>query len=228
MYRERGHARDNYGAIADLNLAIRLNPNDSQAHYYRAFCRGSLDDELGSYLDKEKAVELDPHILDYDMPLEQQAESIRRFTNGLTVSDLLTSRGWLRREQNDFQGALNDFNNAIRRTPRHAIAYNNRGVVYGCLGDRNKAMSDYNMATQIDPDLVYPYTNRGEIYFELGLYDMAMAEFSQSLRIMPDYQAAIAGIAVTLYILGNTDEAKKLWKTLLQQNENYKCCMDKT
>ena len=50
--------RDYMGAIADLNKAIELDPEDNEAYFYRGKAKLELGDKNGACLDWSKAGEL--------------------------------------------------------------------------------------------------------------------------------------------------------------------------
>ena len=58
-------------------------------------------------------------------------------------------------ESGDYQGAIADYNQAIKIKPDYALAYNNRGNAKYNLGDKQGAIADYNQAIQIKPDYAY-------------------------------------------------------------------------
>ena len=51
-------------------------------------------------------------------------------------------RGNLKYDQNDFQGAIEDYNQAIKIKPDYAEAYYNRGLARSELGDKKGAIED--------------------------------------------------------------------------------------
>ena len=75
--------------------------------------------------------------------------------------------------QKNFNGALEDLNQAIKDNPRYAKAYNGRGLVKFVLKGFRGAIVDYNMAIILDPKFARAYSNRGMLKayqddFEIG------------------------------------------------------------
>lgn len=63
--------------------------------------------------------------------------------------------------QGDFQGAIADYNQALRIDPNFAKAYNNRGLAKYYLKDYAGAIADFNQAIRIDPNLAQACNNWG-------------------------------------------------------------------
>ena len=53
------------------------------------------------------------------------------------------NRGVVKDELKDYQGAISDYNEAIRIDPNHTKAYYNRGILKKELKDYQGAISDY-------------------------------------------------------------------------------------
>nr|WP_226593483.1 tetratricopeptide repeat protein [Microseira wollei] len=59
-------------------------------------------------------------------------------------------RGSARAKLEDKQGAIEEFNQAMRIDPKNANIYNNRGLVRHALQDYQAAIEDYNLALRIN------------------------------------------------------------------------------
>jgi hypothetical protein len=51
----------------------------------------------------------------------------------------------------DLDGAIADYNEAIKLAPTNIVAYSSRALAYFRKGDRDRAILDYNAAARIDP-----------------------------------------------------------------------------
>lgn len=99
-----------------------------------------------------------------------------------TATDFF-ERGVKKGEEEDWQGAIADFTEALRLNPNLIEAYNNRGTAYSILGENPKAIADYNEAIRLMPNEPEAYYNRGVTYREMKDYPGAIADFSQSIRL---------------------------------------------
>jgi tetratricopeptide (TPR) repeat protein len=85
--------------------------------------------------------------------------------------------------QEDFAGAIEDFNKAIQLDPNNAEAYNYRGTSYFWLKDYQKAMADYDRAIRLAPNLALAYYNRAYVRLEMGDKQGAIADFQQGATL---------------------------------------------
>jgi tetratricopeptide (TPR) repeat protein len=92
--------------------------------------------------------------------------------NNITVVDPLTanaytSRGLARYRQGDVDGAIADWDAAIRLHPGLPRPYTNRGSARYLKGDLEGALADLDHAIQINPQLAEAYCNRGAVRLAL-------------------------------------------------------------
>jgi len=107
-----------------------------------------------------------------------------------TAYQAYNNRGIVKKEQNDYGGAMADYNRAITLNPNFAEAYYNRGIAKKEQNDYVGAMADYNNAIALKPDYADAYNNRGIAKKEQNDYVGAMADFNMALRLKLDYALA--------------------------------------
>ena len=117
-----------------------------------------------------------------------------------SVDDYLTEGNSFYQNQ-DYDHAIADYNQALRLDPQNAVAYYDRGNAFCSKQDYDRAMADYNQALRLDPKYVDAYINRGNAFYSKQDYDRAMADYNQALKIDP--QSVIA-----YYDRGNVYEVK--------------------
>jgi len=87
----------------------------------------------------------------------------------------------------DNQGAIADYNQAIKLNPNFAFPYNNRGWAKYNLGDKQGAIADYNQAIKLKPDDADAYNNCGWAKYNLGDKQGAIADYNQAIKLNPDF-----------------------------------------
>src|SRR5208282_2993664 len=108
---------------------------------------------------------------------QQTANQEASAQNARTYND----RGLAKEKKGDLDGAMADYNQAMKLNPKYAAPYNNRGNVRKKKGDLNGAMAEYNQAIKLNPKFALAYCNRGNLKFTKGDLDGAMADFNQAI-----------------------------------------------
>ncbi len=100
------------------------------------------------------------------------------------------ARGYLNRGAkysriNQFEKAIQDYNQVLAINPQQKDIYSNRGCAYLSLGQMNKALEDFNKSIELNPHDAVAYYNRGQLYQLQNRLDLAMADFNKSVEINP-------------------------------------------
>lgn len=99
-------------------------------------------------------------------------------------------RGLAKYEQQNYQGALAEFNQAIEIDSGHPDAYIYRGDVKEKLEDNRGAIADYNQAINLDSTHPKAYYRRGNVLRKVGDNWGAIADYNQAIRLNPNYVSA--------------------------------------
>jgi tetratricopeptide (TPR) repeat protein len=83
----------------------------------------------------------------------------------------------------DFQRAIQLYDQAIALDPSHAEAYYKRGNALKNLGQLDAAITSYNQAIERRPDYAYAYCNRGVVQQSLGLTVAALSSYDQAIAV---------------------------------------------
>jgi tetratricopeptide (TPR) repeat protein len=146
---------------------------------------------------------------------EDQLEKLPE--TGRTVSPrvLYLFRGNALRQLNRFGDAVGQFDRAIAEDPDSGDAvavfvYNQRGLAYLSLGEREKAIADFDKALEWEPEQGTVLYNRGSAYYGLDQFNAALADFDQALEVRPLtrwVQSVYVMRSATYSHLGRYDEA---------------------
>ena len=110
---------------------------------------------------------------------QQTANPETNVQNAITYNDL----GLAKEKKGDLNGALADYNQAIKLNPKNAIAYKNRGIAKEKKGDLDGAMADFNQAVQLNPKYAAAYYGRGDVKRKKGDLNGANADFNQASKL---------------------------------------------
>ena len=94
------------------------------------------------------------------------------------------------------EGALKDYNEAVRLKPDYAEAFNNRGIARRAKGDAEGALKDYSEAIRLKPDFAGAFNNRGLRATRKGDVEGALQDYSEAIRLKPDLSGpSITGVS---------------------------------
>jgi tetratricopeptide (TPR) repeat protein len=123
-----------------------------------------------------------------------------------------------------YRDAPTFFTQAIARTPRNALCYNNRAVYYGNeLKDHDAALKDFNKAIELYPAYMVAIANRGVTHENLGQKDEAIGDLQKALAINPNSPKPdfIIRIANLRYLLNDFTGSIADYNRLLAMDKLY-------
>src|SRR5882762_6461192 len=83
----------------------------------------------------------------------------------------------------DDDSAIRDFDEAIRRNPKFADAFNSRGAAFMRKQDYDRAIQDYDQAIGLNSKFGPAYSNRGIAYRNKGDFEHAIRDYDQAIRL---------------------------------------------
>lgn len=96
------------------------------------------------------------------------------------------SRGIARYSENNIEGALSDYDQAITIFPRYSGAYYNRGIVWYAMKEFRLANEDYSMAINLNANFASCYMARGILEMDVLKNDsLAMIDYTRAIRLNP-------------------------------------------
>jgi len=183
-------------ALADVNEALRLAPQDAENYLTRAEVWRAKGDLKKAIVDCDAAIKLDPKSAgalvlrasiwadgkDYDKAIADYSEVIRHDPQ---VFPAYFGRAAAQGEKGEIDKAIADLNAAIRLNPRLPDTYLVRAVAWKQKGEDDKAVADLSQAIRLDPASARVYHNRGLFWKDKKQFDKAISDFSEAIRLEP-------------------------------------------
>jgi tetratricopeptide (TPR) repeat protein len=116
-------------------------------------------------------------------------------------------RGSAYYDKGEYDIAIADFNDALRKGPPSGIVYHNRGNAWRGKGDYARAIADYDSSIKLGPPSAFSWQNRGISRQALGDLDGAMADINEAIRIDPTLPQPLTNRAVIWRAKGDLDRA---------------------
>jgi tetratricopeptide (TPR) repeat protein len=225
--------------------AIRLAPNFWEAYYFRGAARrdkGDLDGAIQDYAEADRLKPNNPDNIEayrtiIDIEKNNtffEEEDIQDYYKEDLIKHESGRLHWLRGEtrceEGDFDGAITDYNEAIRLRPDFTYTYLRRGIAYRRKGDLDRAIADYSKAIDIEPDDAAAYYERGITQRFKGELNNALEDFTKALFIKPDHAMARIALFSLLRKLRREAEAREheqiLRILILKEDEYNRGCFE--
>jgi Flp pilus assembly protein TadD len=208
---------NDYGsAIADLNEAIRLRPNEANTYIVRAAAyqkHGELreaasDVERAIQLKPELASKLNPSLAAIEFQLGRQLLDKKQFSQAIAAFTMVIKlkpdaveayalRGLTYQESGQKDKGDADLAEATRRKPELAQTlvaglHRERGLALQKNDDLKGAFAEYNQAVQADPEAWSGYYLRGFLLMSARRYGPAQADLNKAQLLLSKLPATNA------------------------------------
>jgi tetratricopeptide (TPR) repeat protein len=121
----------------------------------------------------------------------------------------------------DYEDALLNFLETIKRNPRHALAYFQIGYCRARLGQYREAIEPYKQAVSITPEDADIHNNLCVVYGMVGLYGDAIDSCRQAIQAKPNLAEAHNNLGWTYQKLGRYEEAIKSCKEAIRFKPDF-------
>ena len=144
---DKARAKELYQeAINDYTDAIHLKPQKANTYNSRGWTKylfGQFETEQGNAAEAEKL---------YQEAISDANEALRLKPKGKRYqSACLHTRGAAKAGLGDYNGAIEDFSECIRRNPKKALYYHDRGKAKEARNQHEEAIIDFQKAKELDP-----------------------------------------------------------------------------
>jgi len=101
---------------------------------------------------------------------------------GQTAQEHLKN-GIAKHKQQDFKGAIKEYDKAIKEDKNFKDAYFNRGTCELALKDYKSALEDFNKTIQLDPQSVKAYYSRATVYVSQEKYQESLPDLDKTIEL---------------------------------------------
>ncbi|MEQ9447716.1 MAG: tetratricopeptide repeat-containing glycosyltransferase family protein, partial [Rhodospirillaceae bacterium] len=120
-----------------------------------------------------------------------------------------------RHRAGDLDDAQRLYAQVIAHEPRHAAAYNNRGVALRGKGRFKEAVESFDGAIAMNPEYADAYNNRGVALRALGRHEEAVRSYDRAIALRADYVNAHSNRGASLFDLERYAEAVQAYDRAL-------------
>ena len=130
-----------------------------------------------------------------NVPFDVRKE-VQRLVN-IAEAEKLLEKGIALAHKENYKGALEKYDHALRLNPQSTSALIRRGVAYYHLGKLEKSLADFEQASQLEEENAQIIATRGEVYQAMYRFEQAIQDFNQAIKLNPE-------LLWTIYQRGNT------------------------
>jgi len=184
-------------AISDCDVALKHDAGRADLRGLRGRCHAGRGDTEAALRDYAEAINGDPENAaryfvwraqlnaDCENFAAADADCSRAIAANPTLAEPLHMRAAVRQQTGDLDGALDDFNEALKLDPKHALAHLGRAICRFQMNDPEGAIADCDAAANLAPGIVKCYELRGSAFMKIGNLDAALANYDEAVRLAP-------------------------------------------
>lgn len=233
-------------ALADLDKAIELAPNDATLYYHRALLKQKLHDIQGAFFDYESAINFNSKNYNYYFARGMLNETFEHYKNALddfkkTIQlnpnyvQAFQEIAWCKYKLNYMKEALSFINIAIQMDKQNAGNFYIRGCIHNALAQHKEAVADEDIAIKLDNQSNRMWSSRlwhqkAWAEFRLENYEQAEADINQAIKLY-NKNLSFLFLAMDIQIFGtkNFYNAMGICKEILKiDSENQRALLAKT
>lgn len=181
-------------ALKDVNIVLTKNPTNASAWCLKGEIQNRLKDVTAALESFNKAIQTDKvsiyavvgkaHAL-AELKKEAEVQELLRQAVSMMPSSAVDylARGAAFRGLGQYEKALADYDEALKRDPEFPEVQMNKGMVFWHKGDYASAIPFFTAAIKLDANFVEALTNRGAAFRKKGDINSAIADYSKAIEI---------------------------------------------
>jgi tetratricopeptide (TPR) repeat protein len=159
-------------------------------------------------------------LIDASEPEAAEAE-FRKALAGDNSASIRTKLAEALRLQGNFQEAITELREAIRREPGFARAHSGLGLALRAERNLQESTAAYQQAIRLDPDLIDAHNGLAVALANQGKLNEAVAEFREIIRVDPDSAIGYYNLAYALADLDRDIESAAALREVVRINPNH-------
>ncbi|HMA42928.1 MAG TPA: tetratricopeptide repeat protein, partial [Gemmatimonadales bacterium] len=224
----------NEAALAALQRAVELNPDNASAHYLMAFVLGDSGRHQEARAASKRAIELNPPLARAQANLSiERLKSNERLSQPYLVREALEMEvvegrelahfnlGLAFRQKGYYAEALREYRLALERGEDRRLALQAMAEVHLLRRDFDTALELYETLIHEVPDSPKLWNEHGVVLHQAGRVDEALASYRRAAEIDAKYALAWNNIGVALAHQGGTEEAIEAFREALRQQSTF-------
>ena len=226
---QKGHYAE---AVQSYSIAVRLKPDDAEAHYNLGVVLGEkdqADEAIGQF---KEAVRLRPDYAEAHFAVGsallnkgQTAEAISQFQQAIRLkpdfAEAHCNLGAALLNKGQIDKAISQFQEALHLKPDFADAHNGFGIALVRKGQIDKAISQFHEAIRLKPDDAKPRNNLRQALLKKSQLDEAIRQFQEAIILKPDDAEVHYDLGTTLLNKGQIDQAISQFEEAVRLKPDY-------
>jgi len=99
--------------------------------------------------------------------------------------DYQVKTGNYRLEDGQYAEAMEEFNKALERNPKHTAAHLGLAITYMQMKQNDRSLHHFTRAIELDPNFAVAYADRGVLHDRMGNYALALKDYQTALALNP-------------------------------------------
>ena len=124
-------------------------------------------------------------------------------------------------QKGQMDGAIRQFEEAIRLKPRYSSAHCNLGIALNKNGQVDEAIREFREAIRLKPNQVGAHYGLGIVLNRKGQMEEAIRQLEEAIRLKPDYAEAHNELGIALGRKGQMDEAIRQFQEAVRLKLDY-------
>jgi len=149
---------------------------------------------------------------------EALAQLQRAIAANQASAEIYRAMAHIQFEMGDFKEAGKTYRILTQVKPQYAMGWFNLAVCFERQGAWDDASESFHKASTLDPKHLDAHLGLGVCHLRLEDPKSALFSFERCLEIAPDHEDALFGKAAALQSLGHSDDASRIYQTILEHD----------